>query len=389
VKLTPTTPENRVEAIDFLRGFALLGIFIANMLLFHTPYISINPFTWFTTPSDIDAFKWIDILVEGSFYPIFALLFGYGINMQYEKSVARGTLFAPYMAKRLGILLGFGLLHGLFIWSGDVLFPYAVMGFLLILLVRIPAKWLTPLALMLYIIPVGFMYLVSLFLTKSNPAFLINEYADIQQIELAISAYAQGTWSEIFIFRFYEWLVIGLGGTFMGFFIVLPIIMLGAALSKWKVIERAAEMKGRLVAVIVLGLGVGFGMKALPHIAEPTPDLLLLQDTFGGVIVAAGYVGLLLLLCTLPLFKVIFRPIAKAGRMSLTTYIMQSVIATILFYSYGFGLYGKIDLVTGTWIAVGVFVIQAIFAELWLSKFRMGPLEWLWRKGTYGNTSSK
>jgi len=327
--------------------------------------------------------------VEGSFYPIFALLFGYGINMQYEKAITRGTKFGSHMARRLGILLGLGLLHGLFIWSGDVLFPYAVLGFLLILFVRVPAKWLTPFALILYIVPVGLMYLTSLFLTKVNPDFLINEYADIHQIELAISAYAQGTWSEIFVYRFYEWLIIGLGGTFMGVFIVLPIIMLGAALSKWKVIERAAEMKGRLVAITIIGLGVGIWMKALPHIGEPTPDTIMLQDTFGGVIVAAGYVSLLLLLCMIPLFRIVLRPVAKAGRMSLTTYIMQSVIATIIFYSYGFGLYGKVDVVTGTWIAVGVFVIQAIFAELWLSKFRMGPLEWLWRKGTYGKTSSK
>ena len=70
--------------------------------------------------------------------------------------------------------------------------------------------------------------------------------------------------------------------------------------------------------------------------------------------------------------------------MSLTTYITQSIVATLIFYGYGFGMYGKVDLATGTWIAVGVFAIQVIFAELWLMKFKMGPLEWLWRKGTYG-----
>lgn len=70
--------------------------------------------------------------------------------------------------------------------------------------------------------------------------------------------------------------------------------------------------------------------------------------------------------------------------MSLTTYITQSIVATLIFYAYGFGMYGKVDLATGVGIAVGVFIIQVLIAELWLSKFRMGPLEWLWRKGTYG-----
>ena len=111
MKLTPTTLGNRIEALDILRGFALLGIFIANMLLFHSPYLYMDPYTWFSTPSDMATFKWIDIFVEASFYPIFAMLFGYGLNMQYEKALANGTSFAPVMARRLGILLGFGLLH--------------------------------------------------------------------------------------------------------------------------------------------------------------------------------------------------------------------------------------------------------------------------------------
>ncbi|MBO1914318.1 DUF418 domain-containing protein, partial [Microvirga sp. 3-52] len=87
--------------------------------------------------------------------------------------------------------------------------------------------------------------------------------------------------------------------------------------------------------------------------------------------------------------RAVFRPIGKAGRMSLTIYITQSVVATLIFYSYGFGLYGKVDLLAGTWIALGVFVVQVLFAELWLSKFRMGPLEWLWRKGVYGRNLLK
>ena len=70
--------------------------------------------------------------------------------------------------------------------------------------------------------------------------------------------------------------------------------------------------------------------------------------------------------------------------MSLTTYITQSIVATTIFYSYGFGMYGKVDLETGVWIALGIFVVQVIIAELWLMKFSMGPLEWLWRKATYG-----
>lgn len=372
-----------------MRGFALLGIFIANMLFFHTPIIYIDPYTWFTAPGDAETFKWITIFVQGSFYPIFAMMFGYGMNMQYEKTVKKGLPFAPVQARRLSLLLLIGLIHALLIWAGDILLSYAVMGFMLILFVRVPAKWLVPIAAVLYTIPMGGLILLLRLVEKVEPTSA-GSFVDLHQIELSISAYAHGGFGEIFMQRFSDWLSIGVAsGLLLGFFMVLPLIMIGAALSKWKVIERANELKGRLALIAVVMIGLGVWIKSLPFINEVTMSNRMLQETFGGVILAAGYVALILLLTQITFFRTIFRPVAKVGRMSLTIYVMQSVIATLIFYSYGFGLYGKVDLITGTWIAIGVFVIQVIFAELWFTKFRMGPLEWIWRKGTYGKKSSK
>jgi len=384
LKLTSTTLGNRIEALDMLRGFALLGIFIANMLHFHSPYLYLDPYTWFSAPGDVINFKWIDIFVEASFYPIFAMLFGYGINMQYEKTLANRSPFAPVIARRMGILLAFGVLHALFIWMGDILFTYALMGFIMIAFIRIPKKWLLPLAAVMYIVPSGIMYAATYYLNKLRPDAMMEGYADIHQIERSIEAYAYGTYGEIFSFRFFEWALYGLTGVFTALFIVLPLILIGAGLSKWKVIERAAEFKGRILIVTAIALTAGIWLKAAPHMGGPSSDAIMLQTLFGGPILAAGYVGLLLLLYQLPLFRLLFRPISKAGQMSLTTYITQSIVGTLIFYAYGFGMYGKVDLATGVWIAVGVFVIQVLFAELWLSKFRIGPLEWLWRKATYG-----
>lgn len=385
MNLSPTKIDNRIESIDALRGFALLGIFLANMLLFHTPLLYIDPYTYFTSSNDVLTYKWLDIFIEASFYPIFAMLFGYGLNMQYEKAKAKNTKFAPIMARRLGLLALFGLIHGIFIWSGDVLFPYAMMGFIMILLLRIPAKWLFTIATVIYIGAMGLLIGLMKLLSLIEPDALLEGYTDHEKINLALTTYANGSFGEMLSFRIQEWLFIGLAnGVFMGVFIILPIIMIGAALSKWKVFERAADMNSRLVIITVVSLLAGIWIKALPHLTEPTADIVLLQDTFGGVILAIGYVGLFLLAYKLVIFQKLFSPIAKVGRMSFTTYIMQSVIATLIFYAYGFGLYGQVDLLTGTLIAIVVFIIQVIFAQLWLSKFKMGPLEWLWRKGTYG-----
>lgn len=389
MKLTPTTLNNRIEALDLLRGFALLGILLANMLVFHTPYFYIEPYSYFSASGDLGAFKWLTIFVQGSFYPIFAFLFGYGLNMQYEKALERNEPFVKMMSKRLSILLVFGLIHALFIWSGDVLFSYATLGFSLLILIRIPAKWLTILAAVLYIIPGILLYLLTKLVVVMEPESFAGNLANLPQIEKALEVFANGSFGEIFSFRALEWLVYGLSSTFLGIFIVLPIILFGSAMSKWKVIERAHALKGKLVIVGIIATALGLWIKALPFIKSPTYDYFQLQATFGGVFLAAGYASIFLLLTTSVKFRSFFSPLGKAGRMSLTTYLMQSIIATFIFYGYGLGLYGKVSLWTGTLMAFGIFVLQVIFAEIWLAKFKMGPIEKLWRIGTYGRKSTK
>ena len=388
MNVTPTI-GNRIEALDILRGFALLGIFIANMLTFHSPYFYIDPHSYFSTPSDVASYKLVNLFVETSFYPIFAMMFGYGLNMQYEKAIANGTSYVPMMARRLVILMGFGLIHALFVWSGDVLFTYALMGFIMLAAIRIPRKWLLSVALIVYLLPtllfIGGIYALAVL----NPNSLMDGFVDIHRIEMAITAYAHGTYGEALVFRITEWLLVGLPGALLGIFMVLPLIMLGAVFSKWKLFERAAEMKGRLAIVAIIALAAGIFVKSWPYIDGFAYYNILTQQLIGGPILAIGYACVIILLSQLPIFRTIFRPISKAGRMSLTTYLMQSIIATLIFYGYGFGLYGKVDIETGTMIAVGIFAIQVIFAELWLLKFRMGPFEWLWRKGTYGKDMSK
>ncbi|MBO1913227.1 hypothetical protein J4G37_51515, partial [Microvirga sp. 3-52] len=128
---------------------------------------------------------------------------------------------------------------------------------------------------------------------KANSNLLMSDYIDTKQIERSIKVFTESTFGEIFTFRFFEWLVIGLGGTFMGLFIVLPIIMFGAALSKWKIIERAREFKIQLAIFTVFSLTAGIWIKFLPYVKKPTFDVIQLQDTFGNVILAAGYVSLL------------------------------------------------------------------------------------------------
>lgn len=386
MSIKPTGVNERIISIDVMRGFALLGIFVVNMLFFHSPYIYINPYTWFQNPSDYETFKMIDIFVQGSVYPLFSMLFGYGLAMQFLKSTANGGPFAKFAVRRLTVLLIIGCIHAFLIWAGDILITYALAGFVLILMIRLKPIWLLLISIFLFLIPNGLLYgLVYLGSFLEPNATII--YTGIQEIEASIVAYGQGSWGDIFSQRLADWLYMSGNGLIVisMLFTIVPFLLLGAAAAKWKLIERARELKVYWMITVLVMLIVGTVIKWLPYLLEANLFTMGIQDTFGGPLQAIAYAGIIALVCSIPFAAKILSPISKVGRMSMTTYLMQSIIATTIFYAYGFGLYGKIDLSTGTWMAIGIYAFQVVFAEIWFTKFKQGPVELLWRKLTYSN----
>ncbi|MET0786575.1 MAG: DUF418 domain-containing protein [Paenisporosarcina sp.] len=385
MNVAPTQLSERVVALDMMRGFSLLGIFIVNMLAFHTPFYYIDPYTWFQSPADRDAFQWIDIAIQGSVYPLFSMLFGYGLAMQFTKARERGVSFPKLALRRLLVLLGFGIAHAFLIWSGDILISYAISGLILMWILSLSWKWLLGIGLGLYMIPNILMSLLMMLIPADEPI-----YTGIQHIEASITAFGSGSWSDIFAQRAADWVYAnGLGVIAFLLITIFPYMLIGAAASKMNLIQRTAEKKVFWIILIAIALSVGTYIKFLPYMKAPSFFTMYVQDIFGGPLQAVAYAGIIALLCQLSLFRKIFSPVAKAGRMSMTTYLTQSIVATTIFYSYGFGLYGKVDVMTGTWMAIGIFLIQLIFAELWLLKFNQGPVEMLWKRLTYGNSKNK
>ncbi|SEJ61618.1 uncharacterized protein SAMN04488127_2297 [Bhargavaea ginsengi] len=382
--LKPTASSERIAALDYLRGFALLGIFVANMLFFHTPFVYIDPFTWFRSLSDEVSHMWVDILFQSSFYPLFAMLFGYGMNMQYEKAVSLGKPFVPTAAKRMGVLLLFGIIHAFLIWPGDILITYALMGLIFMWLIRLPAAALTAIGAVVYVVPMAGLALLTFFVEKLDPEGMMGAYADITNINRSIEAYAGGSFGEVTAQRAADWMFMNSASLPMAIFMILPLFMFGAAAGKAKLIEKASDNWKKWILPAVLFTAIGLTIKSLPYFSDLRYTTQVVQDSLGGPILTVGYVGLVLLLLQSGLVRKVFHPVASAGRMSLTVYLTQSIIATLIFYSYGLGYYGKVSVSLGTWMAVAIFAIQCILANLYFQKFRQGPFERIWRRLVYG-----
>ncbi|RAZ69858.1 DUF418 domain-containing protein [Planococcus maitriensis] len=386
MKLQPISLRERVDAIDLMRGFSLFGILLINMLAFHTPLSYIDPYKWFSGNMDQTIFTGLDIFVQASFYPLFSMLFGYGLMMQFLRAEDYGQPFMPIAVKRLLVLLAFGIIHAFLIWYGDILITYALMGLLLIGMLRLPPGWLLGLGVLLYMLP-HLMFTVIMFLAVMVDP---NIYIGYQEAEQSVAAYQSGTFAEIFSRRLTDWYYVNNPFSFIILAVtILPLMMIGAAAAKWRMIEQAAVKKKTWLVLAASSLAAGLLLKSMPYLFDKNYAYQYVQEMFGGPLVAIGYAAIIALLSLNLNFVKALSPLVKAGRMSMTVYITQSVIATSIFYSFGLGLYGQVDLLTGTLIAVGIFVIQLIFAELWFSKFNRGPIEMIWRRWTYGNNFEK
>lgn len=390
MEFRPVGSKERVATLDILRGFSLLGILLVNMFGFYLPMPHIADLSnWFSEAQDIIWQQLLDIYVQSSFYPLFSMLFGYGLAMQFLKAKETGASFYRFAPKRMIILFIVGMLHAVLIWWGDILATYAFCGIFLIALMRLRAKWL----LIIAVVVNGLYHAFILSLYKAGGMFDTTTDSlsvDIVAIQSSIEAYGVGSWMDAFSQRLVD-LSIQLS-PFMwisSLFTILPYMLIGAALGKWRLIEGAKDKLVTWLVLAVLGIGIGIYMKSLPIAGAQTFGNEYLQVYIGGPMLALGYIAVVTLLTQLPVIAKILSPVAKAGRMSMTLYIMQSIVCTVLFYNWGFGLFGKVDVQMGVFIALAIYVCQLVIAELYFTKFKQGPLEAAMKRLTYGKLISE
>lgn len=374
---------NRIISIDRMRGFSLLGIFLVNMISFHSPYFYIDPETWWDGSFNLFTYRFIDLFIQASFYPLFSMLFGYGLVILRERTLAKGLSFKPLAFRRLSILLLIGFIHAFLIWPGDILITYAVCGFIFLLFIGWSAKRLFIAGLGLYIIP---NLLLLLMLGAASAVEGENEFSmyDGQAAEQSISIYQRGSFAEVTELRVSEWYKNNnLAGLFLYLVTILPLFMIGAGAAKVKLFENVREKKGKIAMAAAILAIIGLLIKAVPYMLGKTYMTDYAQDVFGGALVAVSYALIIALVSEIKQFDMLLDPLEAAGRLSISNYLLQSVLSTMIFYSYGLGYYGKISIFAGTMLALGIYGMQLAISSWYVKRFHYGPVEWLWRVGTH------
>lgn len=375
----PYGPGERLQAIDILRGLALFGVLAINLetsfrVSIFQQLLPQHP------PAGLERMVQavLDIFIDMKAFALFSLLFGVGLAIQFDRMPpsARPVL----LVRRLLALLAFGVCHIVFLWEGDILVEYAVAG-LLVLPFLFGPTWLMSAAcaaLLTFYLAMPFLPALAPFPTAT---WLM------QQLQRANAVYPHGGYGAVLQTRLGE-----LPGILVLHIQILPrtlgLFLFGALSWRLGFFRRLAARRKRLGAIAGLMLAAGLAAvlattgRAYTGWPSVGPWDRSLQPA-GEMLLAMGYAALVLAICSGRGARLLAWA-APLGRTAFTNYILQTVILSLVFYGYGLGLFGKLDLVSGLGVVVALYIAQALVSRMWLRAFRFGPLEWLWRVLTYG-----
>jgi uncharacterized protein len=416
--LAPIDKNERIFSLDILRGFVLCGILLMNIVgyglwgAYRDPTVAGGADGW-----NLRSWEITTMFFEGTMRGLFSLLFGVGMFVltdRLEKKGA-GVKVADIYFRRTLWLIFFGLVHGyLLLWGGEILFSYGIMGLLIFSFRKMSPKKLTAIAIFLMCCGSLWDYadhrsnlkmvenaaIAKKYTTEGKP--LTKELKD-----------AEKKWNEKLDERSPEFLNDKIQHFRQGYFQVvaflapfnkegdmldpyrwdpwdvLSMMLLGIALFKWKVLtaERTYKFYGWM-AVIGYAIGLSINYYELRIVLDSNFSFTgfsqaTLTYYWGRLFTAMGHVGLIMIFSKLPILAWFKKAIAAVGKMALTNYLMHSVICMFVFTGAGFGLFGKLERHELYYVVFSIWIFQLIISPIWLTYFRFGPAEWLWRTLTY------
>jgi len=391
----PIASTERILYIDILRGMALFGILAANMRGFSAPaalYGNIRPL--FHGAADVWTQNFIDVFIQGKFVTLFSFLFGLGFAVQMTRAEARGAKFMGFYPRRLMALAAFGLIHGILIWWGDILLTYSVAGAMLLMFRKGSQKLLWRVSLGIFLAPLLVFSILGLLATRGRGPFahFTDTPFDLSKVTPIIAIYAHGTVRQIMHENWLQWRNSGLPSTV---FAIYALCLFLAGMWVWRsgILDRLSDYKPLLTRIyricIPLGILANIGVvyaQNHPRGAHPTLWSFLgnALDLPAAHLLSLGYASGLAVLIQSDVWRRRLTPFSAVGRMALTDYLTQSVVCTFFYCNYISGLYGRVGPAWGMVATVGLYGSQVVFSNWWLTKFRFGPMEWLWRGLTYG-----
>ncbi|MCI0630035.1 MAG: DUF418 domain-containing protein [Phycisphaerales bacterium] len=406
-------------ALDVLRGFALLGILVMNI-----PWFARSESAFFN-PTLGGGFEganyavWLvsHLVFDMKMWSIFSMLFGAGMLIFTERAMAAGRRPAGLYFRRVGWLLVFGLLHAYLLWSGDILFSYAICGAVVYLFRRLRPRALIVSAGVFLAIGVAISVMEGQFFesardaARSAEAALAEGKTPSESEQAMLEAWRElergfapddeanaeeaaaylGSYWDLFQVRAADSIFMQ---TFlfptMIFWRAMGMMLLGMALWKWKVLSGSCSTRLYLnMAAVGYVVGLPLIYWGARQIQAHEFDIVAMFKSdwvfnyVGSILVALGHIGAIMLLWRSGAVSRVLRALAPVGQMALTNYLTHSVLCSIIFYGWGFGLWGSLTRVQTAGIVVAIWVFQVIVSNVWLRHFRYGPAEWLWRSLTY------
>ena len=395
--MIPTPTGERIQLLDVLRGFAIFGMFAVNMtwdLRGGQIYLP-EPLGF----ADQTVMLFIALLANSKFVTIFSFLFGLGFYLQFERARTRGANFAALFSRRSADLLLIACVAmacGLAVW---ILILYVIFGLVLLFLCKRSRRVLLISAILCFVLAnlgwrVKKIYGASP--DSATPASA-NEAASAEKTRLDEMgrAFEEGTFADIAVASLAGMAVLLAGGGVEWVELNhLGLLVLGFYVGRLGVLEDAAVRRRFVRSAFPWLLGIPVAgtviFMALKSYATVGSDSLALASIEGLVdwsiyqVLGLSYAAGITLLFERDACKRVLSLLAPAGRLALTNYLLTSVVAAVVIYSWGFGLYGRLRPTMGALIVVTLFPLLVLASAWWTRRFQFGPVEWCWRAMTYG-----
>ncbi|CAN5597250.1 DUF418 domain-containing protein [soil metagenome] len=383
---THVLTKPRLAVVDSLRGFALLGILIANIPFAPDTTEIYQARDWSIGSANIslvlDAL--FHLLIDKKFITIFGILFGFGFYIQMQKGLENGIHFKRYFLIRMVLLFLIGALHAYLLWFGDILRYYAICGMFLLFIYHWPKRKILLAALFFNVLLTASVFVMNGILGLPHYTYdiaIVNEYpvtkswARFLEINTTLDPMVNFVDDSILTFVF------SFGNILLGFW-------LGKVQFFEKPDKNWKNLKKPLIVAFVIGMGASYLFWLVSKgTLELTPALIWLPLVIVGglVLLSISYVvAFVKLFCHTP-FRCFFQSFGPVGKMALTNYLLQTVFYLVLFFHFsnGLKLFNRITHTETYLLAIVLFSFQMLFSWLWLKKFSQGPIEFIWKKLSY------